>query len=114
MCQYTLALRNAVCCLQARYNPTRPEILVGLGRAVNKHLFEGLASEGQKHNITFSRVRDLYAKYDYADLAQHRAVVLIPYQVCFKAHKMLCEPAASSKPLQADLAGNRPRSVYSI
>lgn len=77
---YTLPLY--CCCLQALYSPNRPEILVGPGRQVNNRLFKELTKTGKQHDITFARVRDLYPKFDYSDLTQHRAIVLMPYQVC--------------------------------
>lgn len=68
--------------LQAQYSPNRSEILVGPGRQINKHLFEQLRLSGSQANVTFARIRDLYPRFEYSDVAQHPAIVLIPYQVC--------------------------------
>jgi hypothetical protein len=67
--------------MQALYNPNRTEILVGPGRAVHQQLFEELKRHEDEGQMTFSTVRDLYPQYKYSDLVQHRAIILIPYQV---------------------------------
>lgn len=33
--------------------------------------------------FTFSHIRDLYPKFEYTDIAQHPAIVVLPYQVSF-------------------------------
>lgn len=57
------------------------EFLVGPGRGINNQFFSELQAEGAKASLTFARIRDLYANYQYSDLVQHPAVVLMPYQV---------------------------------
>ena len=59
----------------------RPEILVGPGRAVNDALFAELSTAAVAAPFTFVKVRDLYAHFEYSDLAAHPAIVLFPYQV---------------------------------
>ena len=67
-----------------RYAPSRPEILVmqdhGKGLPI---LIAGLeeARRSAGADLQFRKVRDLYAHYEYADLARHRAAIAIPYQV---------------------------------
>ena len=66
----------------AEYNPTKTTILVGPGRGINDHLHNQLQSSASKANLfEFKRIRDLYPRFEYSDLAQHPAIVLIPYQV---------------------------------
>jgi hypothetical protein len=67
--------------MQALYNPNRTEILVGPGRSIHQQLYEELRSHEQGSQMTFLTVRDLYPQFKYSDLVQHRAMILIPYQV---------------------------------
>uniref|UniRef100_A0A7S3JWN7 Uncharacterized protein n=1 Tax=Aureoumbra lagunensis TaxID=44058 RepID=A0A7S3JWN7_9STRA len=64
------------------YKPTRTQILVGPGRGIKDTLFRALESIGKSRGgFIFKRVRDLYPHFEYADLAAHPAIILIPYQV---------------------------------
>lgn len=74
----TLPIRYAA---QALYAPNRSEVLVGPGRGINNQLFEELKLKGSRVSVVFSRIRDLYPTYQFANLVQHRAIVLFPYQV---------------------------------
>ena len=65
----------------AKYHPTRNEILIGPGRGLHQVLVNDLIAAGNRSNIIFSPIRDLYPKYEYSDLASHPAMVLFPYQV---------------------------------
>lgn len=67
--------------VQATYSPTKAEVIVGPGRGVKDSLFKELRDCGRDANVTFARVRDVYKNYEYSDIAQHPAIVLIPYQV---------------------------------
>jgi hypothetical protein len=67
--------------MQATYSPTKPQIIVGPGRGIKDSLFKELRDYGRKNNVTFARVRDVYKKFEYSDIALHPAIVLIPYQV---------------------------------
>jgi hypothetical protein len=64
-CKYTNAM----------YNPTRKKILVGPSRlSVDKNFFQELGPD-------YVPIRELYPSYTYQDLASHRAILIIPYQV---------------------------------
>lgn len=65
----------------AMYAPKRSEILVGPGRGINNELFNRMKGVGSKQGKVFLRIRDLYPQYTYSQLANHPALVLIPYQV---------------------------------
>ena len=70
----------------ARYNPTRKEFLLASIHA--KH-FEDFFLKRLKislnqltsSNIVVSRIKDIYKHYEYSDLANHPAIVHVPYQV---------------------------------
>lgn len=66
------------------YNPTRKEILISTKFEPYNILKEGIANAQQaisKSKYEFQRLRDLYPKYTYFDLASHPAIVYFPYQV---------------------------------
>jgi hypothetical protein len=55
---------------------------VGPGRGVHEVLFKELQSAAAADGIfVFRRIRDLYPRFEYADIVKHKAIVLIPYQV---------------------------------
>lgn len=47
--------------------------------------------------LVFARVRDLYPHFEYSDLVQHKAVVLIPYQARPAAPQPLVLPSPCSQ-----------------
>lgn len=74
-------------------------ILIAPARGVNTKISEqlksGVISYRNKRNkvvklknpetfFTFSHIRDLYPKFEYTDIAQHPAIVVLPYQVRFR------------------------------
>lgn len=70
-----------------RYAPKRNEIIImqDHGKGLDP-LVRGLESAkqavgGEAASLSFRKVRDLYQKYEFSDLAQHRAVIAVPYQV---------------------------------
>lgn len=63
------------------YSPQRPEILVGPGRGVHEELLRELQERGRSRGVSVARIRDLYPHFEYSQLVQHPAIVLIPYQV---------------------------------
>ena len=63
------------------YSPSRPQILVGPSRDLNAHLYTILKSKAGAIGIPVAAIRELYSKYEYADLAAHPAMVYFPYQV---------------------------------
>jgi hypothetical protein len=69
--------------VKAKYSPSRPQILIGPGhdeRLIPEALVEGLYEAARNTNLQFSRIGDLYERYEFSDLAAHPAVVLVPYQ----------------------------------
>ena len=83
-----------------QYLPTRTEVLIGMYRdnlqfsswatptgasswehPVLQGLRQALESHGGPSPPTFARMADLYPEYEWSDIVQHPAVVLVPYQV---------------------------------
>eukprot|EP01032_Pedospumella_encystans_P020206 gene20206-22959_t len=100
--QDVVLLPNFCNYVNTRYQPTRPEILLGPARGVNptvqrlmyealteynKHtpnLSSGRQSGDNKGNkVIISPIRDIYTHFEYSDLAAHPAIVVLPYQVSF-------------------------------
>lgn len=106
--QDVVLLPNFCNYVNARYAPTRPEILLGPARGVNpgiqQQMFTALESynkhmtvnpentaESSNHKsgadskttLKISPIRDVYAHFEYTDLAAHPAMVILPYQVSF-------------------------------
>ena len=73
LCQY----------VTARYAPTRPQVLIGPGRGLHEDILRSLYQSVRNVSSTPSVVplRELYAHYEYSDLAAHPAMILVPYQV---------------------------------
>lgn len=73
--------------VDSTYKPSKQEILIGPGRLspgaakLIAELQRTVKSSQKAKGLEFVKIRDLYKKYEYADLAQHRAILLIPYQV---------------------------------
>lgn len=68
------------------YNPTRPGFLLGLRPRDPQHFvsrfmrnFSNTCSQ-LGANVQLHPIRDLYAKFQYSDLASHRGIVHLPYQ----------------------------------
>lgn len=79
------------------YQPSRREILIGPGRLSGggEHVIRGsggLLEAAAPTTHSFAVLRELYPKFEYGDLVQHPAIVLIPYQVSvmsiFEYYKM--------------------------
>lgn len=70
----------------AKFNPIRKEFLLAPIRALNfepifmKQLTESLARSA-KRRIKIVRMRDVYKRYNYSDLARHPGIIHVPYQV---------------------------------
>jgi hypothetical protein len=68
------------------YNPTRKEFLLAPIHARHfepiflKKLVRWLHRFGS-NEIVVARIKDLYKHYEYSDLASHRAIIHVPYQV---------------------------------
>lgn len=73
--------------VNSTYKPTRQEILIGPSRLspgaakLIAELNVAVQSNRKVNGLEFVKIRDLYKKYEYVDLARHRAILLIPYQV---------------------------------
>lgn len=79
---YRLYAHGAYYAKNVRYNPIKPEILVGptsyLGSAEQVWLRE-LNTFSARFNLKFKFIRDVYRRYELQDLANHPAVVIFPY-----------------------------------
>lgn len=70
----------------SKYMPSRHHVLIGPGRlspggeAIQNELLRFVADSATS-DIELIHIRKLYTKFEYADLAAHPAIVLIPYQV---------------------------------
>jgi hypothetical protein len=69
--------------VNAVYNPTRAEVLIAPGRGTDNQIVERVVSIGGKAGHKIVPMRDLYPKYEYSDLASHKAFIILPYQVSF-------------------------------
>ena len=65
------------------YNPTRVEVLLAPARGVHSKLVKEVTHASLQFGIRIAGIRQLYPEYRYADIASHRAIVLLPYQVSF-------------------------------
>ena len=65
------------------YKPTKDQILIGPGRMSKEGegLLRQLRDRAGGSGLVFKHIRELYPHFEYADLAAHPAIVLIPYQV---------------------------------
>jgi len=75
-------LPNYCAYTKVSYSPTRSQVLIGPGRGIKDQLYRELkaAARGTRF-ASMARLRDLYPRFEYKDLAAHPAIVLIPYQV---------------------------------
>jgi hypothetical protein len=76
---------NAVSSSRLRWYPTRRQVLVApvRGYSNNALLIDELRVKASRMNIEVVTIRMLYPHFEFKDLAQHVAVVLIPIQVSF-------------------------------
>jgi hypothetical protein len=68
------------------YNPLREEILIGPVNAGIVYPFESIdhmniISKSMGFDLVFKKIHDIYPKYNFKDLLNHRAIVLFPYSV---------------------------------
>jgi len=67
-----------------KYSPNRKEILIAPVNATNMSPFESVEKMNKFSiknglNLQFSKIKDIYPNYTFADLLNHRACVLFPY-----------------------------------
>jgi len=76
----------------ARYNPTKKEILLAPARGVNSKIAASLQQHTKLYNsnicsgcnpIDIIPIRELYPYFQYEDIVNHPAIVIIPYQISF-------------------------------
>eukprot|EP00223_Ostreococcus_mediterraneus_P007849 CAMPEP_0179702648 /NCGR_PEP_ID=MMETSP0937-20121108/2385_1 /TAXON_ID=548131 ORGANISM="Ostreococcus mediterraneus, Strain clade-D-RCC2593" /NCGR_SAMPLE_ID=MMETSP0937 /ASSEMBLY_ACC=CAM_ASM_000575 /LENGTH=315 /DNA_ID=CAMNT_0021575787 /DNA_START=630 /DNA_END=1577 /DNA_ORIENTATION=- len=86
--QHVELLPNLCEYVHAVYRPTSKTILIGPSRlskggvVVLKDLIRAIGSVSSHYpRLRFATVREMYPKFNYAQLAQHPAVVLLPYQI---------------------------------
>ena len=80
-----------------RYNPVRSQILIAPARGVSVTLSDQLEAAlsdyyrndmsgtvplYDKLKLQFAHIRSLYPRFQYTDIASHKAIVILPYQVC--------------------------------
>ena len=67
------------------YRPVRRQILLSMAQHVENALWplllQAIRARGAEGQVEFAHIRRLYRRYQYSDLAQHPAIVVIPYQV---------------------------------
>jgi len=67
------------------YRPVRRQILLSMAQHVENALWpllqQAVRARGAEGLVEFAHIRRLYRRYEYSDLAQHPAIVVIPYQV---------------------------------
>lgn len=66
------------------FNPTKKEILIGPGNSLGlngKELYKSLVDYSKIHapEFDFKLIRNVYKRYELNQLANHRAIVLLPY-----------------------------------
>lgn len=65
------------------------EVLLAPARGIDPSLLDSFSRHfhhylsTSKKSLSIRKIRDLYPHYEYADVSQHRAVVVLPYQVSF-------------------------------
>lgn len=76
----------------ARYNPVKKEILLAPARGVNGEIAASMQVHVKQYNadlcsgcnhIDIIPIRELYPYFKYEDIANHPAIVIIPYQISF-------------------------------
>jgi len=76
----------------ARYTPIKTEILLAPARGVNGKIAASLQDHTKQYNsnlclgcnpINIVPIRELYPYFKYEDIANHPAIVIIPYQISF-------------------------------
>ena len=70
----------------AAYNPSRHEFLVGPSRSLNSQLYAQLKPMAKAKGLTVAAIREIYAHYEFSDLAQHPGIIFFPYQVGIGQH----------------------------
>ena len=71
--------------VKASYQPSRREILIAPARGVHAQVLDSFIQMTKSINssLAIARIRDLYPHFKYEDLAAHRAIILLPYQISF-------------------------------
>lgn len=67
--------------MNTSYAPTKSHILLGLGRGIPSALRDELKQVAAASAVPVACIRELYPRFEYADLAAHPAMVVFPYQV---------------------------------
>ena len=113
----------SLCDKRLSWFPRRSQILLSMPQAVEqaltRPLLQALQRRGLDKTLKFVHIRRLYRRYEHADLAQHPAIVWVPYQVSvmsfFEQYRMNIPILVPSLQLMADwivLYGMMPQRTW--